>query len=78
MTISDIKVHAPSTTEIWKALGLSVVTALLLSALMVPAFKLGIAPMPQIPSMAFAETVLRLLFHVAYVTFWSVAYVATT
>ncbi|MBV6486648.1 MAG: hypothetical protein GHHEDOFH_00583 [Pseudorhodoplanes sp.] len=83
MTMPEIKFHALSTAEIWKAVGIGVVTALLLSALMVPAFKLGIAPMPQMPSLAFAETVLGrelplpvgLLFHVVYVTFWSVAYV---
>ena len=59
-------------------------TALLLTAVMLPAFKLGVAPMPKFPSLAFAETLfgrdlplpVGLLFHVAYVTFWGVVYVA--
>ncbi|MGH9771536.1 MAG: hypothetical protein ACRD4Q_07545 [Candidatus Acidiferrales bacterium] len=50
---------------------------------MLPAFKLGIAPMPTFPSLTFAETLLGrilplpvgLLFHVVYVAFWSLAYV---
>jgi len=67
-----------------KALLLGAVNALLLSAIMVPAFKLGVAPMPEPPSLAFAETLLGrplplpvgLLFHVVYITFWSMAFVA--
>ncbi len=66
-----------------KALGIGVLTAVLLSAVMVPAFKFGIAPMPKPPSLAFAQLLLGpnvplpvgLLFHVAYVTFWTFAYV---
>lgn len=81
--IPNMKIHALPTSEIWKAVGIGVLTAVLLSAIMLPAFMFGIAPMPQLPSLAFAETVLGrtlplpvgLLFHVAYVTFWSVAYV---
>ena len=65
-----------------KALGIGVVTALLLTAIMVPAFKFGIAPMPKPPSLALAQLLIGpdvpmpvgLLFHVAYVTFWSIAY----
>ncbi|MEE9160152.1 MAG: hypothetical protein V3U60_17435, partial [Gammaproteobacteria bacterium] len=53
------------------------------SAIMVPAFKLGIAPMPKPPSLAFAQVLLGpnvplavgLLFHVAYVTLWALVYV---
>lgn len=78
-----MKIHALPTKELWKAAGIGVVTAILLTAIMLPAFKLGIAPMPKMPSLAFAETLfgrelplpVGLLFHVAYVTFWSVAYV---
>ncbi len=66
-----------------KALGIGVLTAVLLSAIMVPAFKFGIAPMPKPPSLAFAQVLLGpnvplpvgLLFHVAYVTFWALVYV---
>lgn len=62
---------------------IGVVNAVLLSAVMVPAFKSGLSPLPQPPSLAFAETLLRralplpvgLLFHVAYVTLWSVLFV---
>ena len=79
----DMKIHSLTAKDFWKAIGIGVVTAVLLSAIMLPAFKFGIAPMPTFPSLAFAETVLGrtlplpvgLLFHVAYVTFWSVAYV---
>ena len=66
-----------------KALGIGVITAVILSAIMLPAFKFGIAPMPTLPSLAFARMLLGpnvplpvgLLFHVAYVTFWALAYV---
>ena len=51
---------------------------------MVPALRLGISPLPKPLGLAFAKTVLGrslplpvgLLFHVAYVTAWSVVYVA--
>ncbi len=66
-----------------KAIGIGVLTAVLLSAVMVPAFKFGIAPMPKPPSLAFAQVLfgpnvplpVGLLFHVAYVTFWALVYV---
>lgn len=78
-----MKFHSLSAKELSMATGIGLLTAVLLTAIMLPAFKLGIAPMPKMPSLAFAETVLGrelplpigLLFHVAYVTFWSVAYV---
>lgn len=64
------------------ALGL--VTGILLSAIMVPAFRAGLPPMPEPPSLAFARAILGegvpmpvgLLFHLAYVTLWSVLWVA--
>lgn len=67
-----------------KALGVGIVNGLLLSAVMVPAFKLGLSPFPKPVGLAFAETVLQrplplpvgLLFHLAYVTLCSVAFVA--
>lgn len=67
-----------------RSLVLGIVNAVLLSAVMVPAFKTGISPMPAPPSLAFAQTLLGrplplpvgLLFHVAYVAFWSVVFVA--
>ncbi len=75
--------HDVTPKEWLKALGAGIATAILLSAVMVPALKLGISPMPKPLGLAFAETVLGrplplpvgLLFHVAYVTFWSVAFV---
>lgn len=79
-----MRLHVLTPREIWKALGVGVANALILSAIMLPAFKFGIAPMPQQPSLAFAETLfgaplplpVGLLFHVLYVTFWSVVYIA--
>ncbi len=79
-----MRIHRMSPGETLKAVGIGVLTALLLSAIMVPAFKFGIAPMPRPPSLALAQLLIGpdvpmpvgLLFHVAYVTFWSVAYVA--
>ncbi len=76
-------IHRLSRKEALKALSIGVLTAVLLSAIMVPAFKLGIAPLPEPPSLALAKLILGantplpvgLLFHVAYVTFWSVVYV---
>lgn len=67
-----------------RALVLGIVNAILLSAVMVPAFKTGISPMPDPLGLAFAETLLGrslplpvgLLFHVTYVAFWSVVFVA--
>lgn len=63
-----------------KAIGIGIATGILLSAVMVPAMRLGVSPMPAPLGLAFAETVLGrslpmpvgLLFHLVYVTFWSV------
>lgn len=65
------------------ALIIGILNAVLLSAVMVPIIQSGISPLPKAPSLAFAETLfgqrlplpVGLLFHVAYVTFWSMAYV---
>lgn len=75
-----MQIHKLAPGEWLKAIGIGIATAVLLSAVMVPAFKLGISPLPKPLGLAFAETVLGdplplpvgLLFHVAYVTFWSV------
>jgi hypothetical protein len=66
-----------------RGLVLGVLNALLLSAIMVPAFQAGLPPMPKPPSLAFAETLVGesvplfvgILLHVAYVAFWSLVYV---
>ncbi len=76
-------IESVGTRDVWKATGVGLLNALLLSAIMVPAFRFGLAPMPKVPSLAFAEVILRrevplpvgLLFHIAYVTFWSIAFV---
>lgn len=78
-----MQIHNLTPKEWLKALGIGIATAILLSVVMVPALKLGISPLPKPLGLAFAETVLGrelplpvgLLFHVAYVTFWSVAFV---
>lgn len=76
--------HRLEPVELLKAIGIGVGTAVLLSAVMVPALRLGISPLPEPLGLAFAETILGrplplpvgLLFHLAYVTAWSVLYVA--
>ena len=76
--------HRLSTGEWGKALGIGIANGVLLSAIMVTALKTGISPFPKPVGLAFAETVLGrplplpvgLLFHLVYVTFWSMAFVA--
>ena len=66
-----------------KAIGIGVVSAVLLSAIMAPLIMTGISPLPAPLSLAFAESVLQtrlplpvgLLFHVAWVTFFTWVYV---
>lgn len=67
-----------------RSLAVGLVNALLLSAVMVPVIRAGISPLPTAPSLAFAEALagrslplpVGLLLHVAYVTAWSMAFVA--
>lgn len=76
--------HKLTRMELLKAIGIGIVTALLLSTVMVPALRFGVSPLPKPLGLAFAEKILGrslplpvgLLFHVAYVTAWSVVYVA--
>jgi len=71
-------------TDLLKAAGIGIITAVLLSAVMVPALRFGISPLPKPLGLAFAETAsgrslpvpVGLAFHLVYVTFWSVVYVA--
>lgn len=65
-----------------KATAVGIATAIILSLVMVPAFKAGISPLPKPLGLAFAQKLLGtvplpvgLLFHVIYVTFWSIVYV---
>jgi hypothetical protein len=67
--------------DIAKAIGVGILTAILLSLIMVPAFKAGISPMPKPLGLAFAQTLLGkvplpvgLLFHLAWVTAVSTLY----
>jgi hypothetical protein len=79
-----MQIHRLTQNEWMKAIGVGLATSIILSAIMVPVFAAGIAPMPEQPSLAFAEAIfgrtlplpVGLLFHVVYVTFWSAAYVA--
>ncbi len=78
-----MRFHKLRIAEFAKAGGVGVVTALLLTAVMVPAMKFGLSPMPKALGLAFAETVLGralplpvgLLFHIAYIAFWSIIFV---
>jgi hypothetical protein len=71
-------------SELAKAGAVGVVTALLLTGVLVATMKFGVSPMPKPLGLAFAETVLGralplpvgLLFHIVYVAFWSMAYVS--
>jgi len=68
-----------------KAIGAGMITALILSAVTVPAFQAGLAPMPEPPSLAFAAKVLGtqpplvagIVFHVGYITTWAVIFLET-
>ncbi len=79
-----MRLHDLSAREWRTAFGVGVANGLLLSVVMVTAFKSGVSPLPKPVGLAFAETVLGrplplpvgLLFHLAYVTFWSMAFVA--
>ena len=67
---------------LFKAIGIGVLTAIVVSLVMVPTAKSGLSPMPKPLSLAFAQLVLGkvplpvgLLFHLVYVTFWSVIFI---
>lgn len=65
-----------------KIIVLSIAVALLISAAVVPMFKLGLSPLPKPVGLAFAERLLGhpaplpigLLFHVVYVSFFAYLY----
>jgi len=75
--------HKFPRNDLLKAVGVGIITSLILSAITVPMFLAGLSPLPKPPSLAFAETLLGtslpmpvgLLFHLSYVTAWSVAFV---
>lgn len=66
-----------------RAIGIGIAVSILTAIIMVTTIKAGLSPFPKPPSQAFAETVLGrtlplpvgLLFHTAYVTFWSLVFV---
>ena len=68
----------------WKLVGMSIAVALLISAVVVPMFKLGLSPLPKPVGLAFAAWLLGhpvplpvgLLFHTIYVSFWAYVYFA--
>lgn len=66
-----------------RAIGIGLAVAVLTAIVAVILTKIGVSPFPKPPSLAFADTLLGrelplpvgLLFHAAYVTFWSVVFV---
>jgi hypothetical protein len=84
ITIKERAMKALHGKDLWKAIGVGVVTAAILSVIAVIGQKTGISPLPKPLALAFAETILGrklplpvgLAFHTAWVTFFSVVYVA--
>lgn len=78
-----MKWHSLSGKQYLKAIGVGVLTAVATGAIMFAALKSGVSPFPAPVSLVFAQTLFAtklplpvgLLFHVAWVTFWSVFYV---
>ena len=66
-----------------RAFGIGLAVAILTAALMLGLIAAGVSPFPKPPSLAFADTLLGrslplpvgLLFHAAYVTFWSMVFI---
>lgn len=78
-----MRLHRLSATEIAKAVGVGIASAILLSVIAIAGMTSGVSPMPKPLGLAFAQVLLGdvplpvgLLFHVVYVTFWTVVYVA--
>ena len=79
-----MQLHKLSTRDWAKAFGLGIANGVALSLVMVALMKLGVSPLPKPLGLAFAETLsgrtlplpVGLLFHLAYVTFWSMVFVA--
>lgn len=78
-----MKMHSLNGKDLAKAVGIGVATGVILSVIMVIGLKTGISPLPKPLALAFASTLLGtelplpvgLLFHLAWVTLWSVVYV---
>lgn len=85
--MSDVPQHGgsvPLRKRSWiGAIGIGLAVAIVTGILMHLAAKAGLTPFPKPPSLAFAEILLQrtlplpigLLFHAAYVTFWSVVFI---
>jgi len=64
------------------SIGIGLIISLITAVIMIAMLKSGIAPFPEAPSLAFAEKIIGhklpmpigLLFHTAYVTFWTVVF----
>lgn len=76
--------YSTSEKPTWvRAIGIGIGVSILTAIVAVILLKTGVSPFPKPPSLAFAETLLGrklpmpagLLFHTAYVTFWSVVFV---
>lgn len=78
-----VEPHWLSTREWWKTISVGVATGVFLAVLNLIALKTQVSPLPKPLGLAFAETVfghslplpVGLLFHLAWVTFFSVVYV---
>ena len=76
-------IHKLSTGEWGKALGLGIANGVVLSVIMIAMKQMGVSPLPKPLGLAFAETLIGrslplpvgLLFHLVYVTLWSMAFV---
>jgi hypothetical protein len=78
-----MKWHPLTGNDLLRAIGVGIAVSALTAAFMAATIKAGVSPLPKALGLAFAETVLRrplplpigLLFHTAWVTAFSVAYV---
>lgn len=77
-----MQLHSLTAREIAKAIGIGIAAAVLLSIIAIMGLRTGMSPLPKPLGLAFAQTLLGpvplpvgLLFHLVYVTFWSVVYV---
>lgn len=78
-----MRIHHLSGKQYGKAVLVGVITAVLLSVVAITTMRMGVSPLPAPLALAFAKTLLGegvplpvgLLFHVAWVTLWSVVFV---
>ena len=79
-----MKIRDLAPKEWGKAVAIGIAVSVLTAAFMFAGLKTGVSPLPKPLALAFAQTLfgsnvplaIGLLFHTAWVTFWSVAYVA--